>query len=233
MLQVHSIFLSINGECCKAGQGSWTVFLRFSGCAAMCSYCDSKYALTGGKDMTPVQVAKEIKEVGKDCKRVTITGGEPLEQTWQDLYTLIWDLEKQGYEITIETNGCHPEETLKLINDFPNQCFVVDYKLPSAGKVYRSMDDSFFLLLYRRTNSCFVKFVIKDSGDFQVAIKKVQQFGRDRTKLMTYFSPCGIENASWLFQKMKKSRICKTEDVRFNLQIHKVVFPGDWREEEE
>lgn len=229
-MKVKSIFLSINGECCKAGQGSWTTFVRFVGCSANCNYCDTRYALTGGEEMTPIEIVNKVKQTGETCKRVTITGGEPLEQDFDELCGLMKELKLLGYEISIETNGCHPNKTKKLIENFPNECFVVDYKLPSAGKVFDQMEDEFFKSL---PENCFIKFVIEDDLDYAVAINRAILFSQT-TEAEVYFSPCGIDNASWLFERMKATNlsVC-SKDIGFNFQIHKSIFPNNnWKQEE-
>ena len=147
------------------------------------------------------------------------------------LCTLIEDLELMGYQISIETNGVHMEKIHTLINDFSNQSFVIDYKLPSAGEVYCQMKNRSF---YGLPRNCFVKFVIKTRKDFDMAIgKAIKIYNTGQSSI--YFSPCGIEVATQLFQWMKESIFIQSGklNVEYNFQIHKVIFPEDnWRLEE-
>ena len=75
-MKINEIFFSIQGE------GKWTglpnVFIRTTGCNLRCSYCDTKYAYTNGKEMIFDEILKKISNFS--CKNVCITGGEPLEQ---------------------------------------------------------------------------------------------------------------------------------------------------------
>lgn len=98
--KVNEIFYSLQGEGRHSGMPA--VFLRLAGCSMGCEWCDTKYALTAGKEMNNLEVLVELSNY--PCKTVVVTGGEPAEQ---DLPTLINVLKSAGHVVHIETNGAH------------------------------------------------------------------------------------------------------------------------------
>ncbi len=98
--KVSEIFYSIQGEGRHCGMPA--VFLRLAGCSMGCAWCDTKYALAGGKEMNNLEVLVELSKY--PCKTVVVTGGEPTEQ---DLPTLISVLKSAGHIVHIETNGAY------------------------------------------------------------------------------------------------------------------------------
>ena len=88
---VVEIFKSIDGEGITAGYPA--IFIRFAGCNLRCSYCDSMYAVENAK-YTVMELSEILSKVEDlDCKRITLTGGEPLIQP--DIYKLVmWVLRK-------------------------------------------------------------------------------------------------------------------------------------------
>jgi 7-carboxy-7-deazaguanine synthase len=225
-LKVTSIFLSVDGEVNPKGQGAWSTFVRLAGCSAGCAFCDTKYSWKGGDIMSVDEVYDKILELGDGCKKVTITGGEPLQQQGMALDTLISRLLIDDYFITVETNGLF--NVKPLLKRFPQISFIVDFKLPSAGKVAKKVEVDYYTDL---PESCYLKFVISDALDFDIAMRAVKYL-RGRTSAKIYFSPCSSSlKPSELFHLMKKER-CFVLDIGFNLQMHKYIFLDDWRDEE-
>lgn len=101
-MKISEIFLSIDGEGIRTGYP--VIFIRTHGCILNCSYCDSMYAVTGTDytHMTVNQILETIRR-WQWCKRVTITGGEPLIQP--DMLELITKLRQDEYEVNVETCG--------------------------------------------------------------------------------------------------------------------------------
>ena len=101
-LKITEVFASVQGEGLR--QGEPTIFVRFSGCNLHCSFCDTKYAWTGGKERTRDEVMAEVRGLRNDFPAawVCLTGGEPL---LQDISGLVRDLKKEGLQVQAETNG--------------------------------------------------------------------------------------------------------------------------------
>lgn len=98
MLKVNEIFASIQGEGSMAGMPM--TFIRLTGCNLSCKFCDTKYARNKGKLMAEEDIVAECIALG--LLRVCITGGEPLIQ---NLELLIGKLVRNGFFISLETNG--------------------------------------------------------------------------------------------------------------------------------
>jgi len=99
MLQLAEIFYSIQGEGEHTGKPA--VFVRLAGCNLSCDFCDTDYSLKFFATVDDV-VAK-VRELGKDCPMVVLTGGEPFAQ--REALDLIEALRKDGRRVHVESNG--------------------------------------------------------------------------------------------------------------------------------
>lgn len=101
-LRIVEIFPSIQGEGMR--QGEPTIFVRLAGCELRCSFCDTKYAWEGGRDMPPEEVVAAITRIRRrfPARWVSLTGGEPF---LQDLRRLARRIRKEGLKIQVETSG--------------------------------------------------------------------------------------------------------------------------------
>jgi len=106
--KVNEIFYSIQGE--GWFTGTPMIFVRFSGCNLKCSWCDTKYHLTG-TEYDIVQLTQKIIEIKKQYANdsfvgptsICLTGGEP---TIQPAFSLLCStLIGLGFCLYIETNG--------------------------------------------------------------------------------------------------------------------------------
>jgi len=101
-LKIVEIFPSVQGEGLR--QGEPTIFVRLAGCNLRCSFCDTKYAWEGGREIAVAEILRRIQKIrGRfPADWVCLTGGEPL---LQDLRSLIRGLKKEGLKIQVETNA--------------------------------------------------------------------------------------------------------------------------------
>src|SRR5436305_5210328 len=74
-VRITEIFFSIQGESSHVGKPC--IFVRLTGCSLRCVWCDTKYAYSGGREMTHDEVLSEVEK--HPAKLVEVTGGEPLE----------------------------------------------------------------------------------------------------------------------------------------------------------
>ena len=209
-MKVCELFASIQGE--STLQGLPTVFIRLSGCNLDCCYCDTRYARSGGTDMS---VGNLIGAIAKYAIHyVCITGGEPLLD--KDMPVLAERLIAGGYTVSVETNGTIdasvlPEEAVRII----------DIKCPGSGEDGKTHPGN--LKDIRQSDE--YKFVVTDREDFDYACDVI-----NKNNLLTahavLFSPVtdilpASILADWIVHEMP--------DARLQLQLHKIIWPGDIR----
>lgn len=98
-LDIHSIFLTIQGEGPYAGRQA--VFIRLAGCNLQCPNCDTDYTSLRVKKDIP-SIVKDVQLVAERATLIVITGGEPFRQR---LAPLVVALMRQGFAVQIESNG--------------------------------------------------------------------------------------------------------------------------------
>lgn len=118
MFHVKEIYYTLQGEGSRTGRPS--VFCRFSGCNlwtgkeadrenSVCKFCDTDFIGVdgpgGGKYRDINSLIKKIDDEwprSQPNKYLVFTGGEPALQITEDL---VYALQKEGFEVAIETNG--------------------------------------------------------------------------------------------------------------------------------
>ncbi|MCR5797933.1 MAG: putative 7-carboxy-7-deazaguanine synthase QueE [Eubacterium sp.] len=216
MLDVVEMFTSINGEGERAGELAF--FVRFKGCNLRCSYCDTLWALEADADstaMTPEQIIDNIKDTG--VRNVTITGGEPLMQS--DIYDFLEKLSREeGLRVEIETNGSIGIGPFLNIPNRPSM--TMDYKLPSS-KMESRMDMGNLELLEEKDT---IKFVCGSIEDLDRAKYLIDWYNLTE-KCSVHLSPVfGAIEPEQIVEYMKNN---KMNDVRLQIQIHKVIWDPD------
>ena len=214
--KVVEIFESINGEGMRAGE--LAVFVRMKGCNLSCNYCDTMWANKPDcefEEMTAEQIVDRVKKSG--IKNVTLTGGEPLLQKDADKLLEAFSSEKD-IRVEIETNGSVP---IRYYKERDNRLtMTMDYKLPSSN-----MEENMCLenMEYLKPWDV-VKFVIGSREDLNRAKEIIERF-RLCEKAIVYFSPVfGKIEPEEIVEFMKENKLNK---VRFQIQIHKVVWDPD------
>ena len=218
-MQVVEKFVSINGEGVRAGE--LAVFIRFRGCNLRCSYCDTMWANEAQADyveLSPEEILAYIQESG--VRNVTLTGGEPLLQNREELNRLLELISHTGtLRVEIETNGsvdlepyCHDNRPV----------FTMDWKLPSSGSGEAMLHRNLEVLQENDT----VKFVAGSEEDLRSAETLIRTYGLTE-KCHVYFSPVfGQIEPQEIVAYMLEHRM---NDVRLQLQMHKVIWDPDRR----
>lgn len=164
-MKVSEIFYSMEGEGVEIGR--LEVFVRLAGCNLRCTWCDTKYALENGKEMSITEIVRDVRK--HPCKSVSITGGEPLVQK-KELLELVNQLKALDYWIQINTNGTiFDEEIFKLIDLISMDC-----KCPSSGM--RSNLDVLEKTIKLFEPKSQFKFIISNKKDYEYAKKIVSSF---------------------------------------------------------
>tara|TARA_Y100000766_G_C18863009_1_gene584213 strand:- start:817 stop:1467 length:651 start_codon:yes stop_codon:yes gene_type:complete len=207
-VSVNEIFYSIQGEAKNSGKP--TIFIRTAGCPFDCSYCDTEYAFTDGKQ---TKISKIISSVKKyNTKYITVTGGEPLAQ--KNINVLLNELLKNSYNVSIETSG------LVEIDNIPKDIeIVMDVKTPSSNESDKNILKNLKII----NNKDVLKFVIGSKEDYEWS-KNVLFENNLQSHPNIYFSP--------VHEKLKPSSIASwilndSLNVTLQLQIHKYIWGNE------
>ena len=207
-VSINEIFYSIQGEAKNSGKP--TVFIRTAGCPFRCSYCDTDYAFTEGKQTKISEIIKLIKKF--DTKYITVTGGEPLAQ--KNIRHLLELLIINSYNISLETSG------LIDISDVPKDIeIVMDIKTPSSNEESKNIKKN--LSIIKKTD--VLKFVIGDKNDYEWS-KVILSENNLVNFSNIYFSPVHDllkpkDIAKWILDDNLK--------VTLQLQIHKYIWGNE------
>ena len=200
-LKIFEIFSSIQGEGIR--QGEPTVFVRLAGCDRRCSFCDTKYAWTGGRDYSVAEVLEGIRRVSRrsPARWVCLTGGEPF---MQDIRPLVKRLRKDGYSVQVETNGTR------------------HYPLAADWLSVSPKPPDYFVRSHFQRSADEVKLVV--TGDLTAAII---------AKMRTSFParvPIILQpqsNRRWSQKRalllLKECASAGLDNIRVSLQLHKVL----------
>ncbi len=206
-LRINEIFHSIQGESTAAGLPF--IFVRLTGCNLRCRYCDTRYAYDEGGWMESGAVLSRVSDF--KCRRVTITGGEPLMQG--ETPGLVSQLIDRGYHVSLETNGSFD------ISVLDSRCTkVVDVKCPSSGMQQHN--------LLSNTDQLDIndqlKFVIADRMDFEFACRTIEATRTSLPAGNILFSPAhSLLAAGELAQWM----LADGTNARLQIQLHKYLWP--------
>ncbi|MDD5419791.1 MAG: 7-carboxy-7-deazaguanine synthase QueE, partial [Methanomicrobiaceae archaeon] len=99
-MRVSEIFRSLQGE--GLSQGKPCIFVRLAGCNLNCLWCDTRYARTGGREVSVDEILDLVWRLNGG--HICVTGGEPLLQR-AELLELVKKFRVHGYTVEIETNG--------------------------------------------------------------------------------------------------------------------------------
>ena len=208
-MKISEIFYSIEGEGIEIGRPE--IFIRLAECNLRCAWCDTKYALENGKEMSIEETVQEISRYL--CKSVSITGGEPLLQK-EELLEFVQRLKKLNYWIQMNTNGTIFDGGIfRLVN-----LITMDCKCPSSG-----MKSD--LKVLEKTHELFkhktqFKFIISNEEDYEYAKKVVFSFLREHST--TVFQP------EWNSRKFTRKLVDLVKkdnlNVRIIIQQQKVIW---------
>ena len=236
-LVVNEVYLSLQGESTFAGLPC--VFVRLTGCNLRCSYCDTAYAFKDGERRTFAQILEEINRLAKpynstrdNLPLIEFTGGEPLLQHNAPL--LMGLLCDEGRTVLVETSGA-----IDIGKTDPRVRRIMDIKCPSSGE-----SDRFHVPNIQHLQPTDeVKFVISTLEDYLWAVDRIREFhlaGRCPL-LFSWAAPLAPHQQDASLKKMPHgmtpiSRAALVErvvedalPVRFQLQMHKFIWPPDQR----
>ena len=209
-VRITEVYASVQGESTHVGKPC--VFVRLTGCPLRCVWCDSEFTFTGGQVRDVDQVVAEAHALG--IHTIEVTGGEPLVQpTAIPLMQKLLDL---GHEVLLETSGA------LSIADVPDAVHVImDLKCPDSGEEARNHWANIELLRSHHE----VKFVIASRRDYEWSRDVVREHALNE-RCECLFSPAwGDVDPKELVDWILEDRL----PVRFQLQLHKAIWPPDER----
>ena len=241
-LVVNEIYLSLQGESTFAGLPC--VFIRLTACDLRCSYCDTAYAFTQGKKIPLEQILVKIRELAAPFKNsalrtphsalplVELTGGEPLLQ--KNSLPLMKSLCDDGFTVLLETSGAHD---LSAVD--PRVRRIMDLKCPGSGEVGRNHWEN--LRQLKRTDE--IKFVIGTVEDYEWARRQIADHRLEMVcpLLFSWVHPLRPEQQNQSLKPVPPGQtpisrrelaeriIADALPVRFQVQLHKVIWPPEQR----
>jgi 7-carboxy-7-deazaguanine synthase len=162
--------------------------------------------------MSVSEIIEKVENYG--CKRVCVTGGEPLLQ--KEVLPLMQQLCDQGYNVSLETSG---DKDCGLVD--PRVLKVIDVKTPDSGE-----GDTFNLenLKYANVNTEF-KFVITSKRDFDWSVNFAIEHHLF-SQSTVYFSPSfNSISPHWLAEEILRKKL----PLRLQLQMHKYIWDSETR----
>jgi 7-carboxy-7-deazaguanine synthase len=237
-LVINEIYLSVQGESTWAGLPC--VFVRLTACNLRCSYCDTAYAFTEGQELALPEIIARVGALAKPFAShpasgvrlplVELTGGEPL---WQkNSIPLMRSLCEAGFTVLLETSGA-----LDIAPVDARVRRIMDLKGPSSGESGRNRWEN--LAHLKSTDE--VKFVIGTRQDYEWAKEIVLTRGLVSIcpVLFSWVSPLLPQQQDKSLRKVPANQepISRQElvekimadalPVRFQLQMHKFIWPPD------
>jgi len=242
-LVVNEIYLSLQGESTFAGLPC--VFVRLTACNLRCSYCDSAYAFKEGKRRPVAEVRAEVLRLAERFAAgvrpdsvaspapvrlplVELTGGEPLLQA--GALPLMRALCDDGFTVLLETSGA---EDIAAVD--PRVHRIMDLKCPSSGESGRNRWEN--LAYLKHTDE--IKFVMGTREDYDWARRQIVE--RDLASicplLVSWVHPLSPEQQdpslkpvppgqkAMSRQELAERIIADALPVRFQAQLHKIIWP--------
>lgn len=208
-LVVHEIYSSVQGE--SSFVGVPCTFVRLTGCNLRCTYCDTAHAFYEGERLDRADVL--ARALAFDTPLVELTGGEPLLQP--GALPLMRELADAGKTVLLETSG---ERDIGRVD--PRVHRIVDLKTPSSGEAARVRWDNVALLTKRDE----VKLVLGSREDYEWARAAIREHRLDeRAGHVLISCVFGAIDARDVIAWMLEDKL----PARFQLQLHKFVWPAD------
>ena len=239
-LVVNEIYLSLQGESTFAGLPC--VFIRLTACNLRCSYCDTAYAFTEGKRRDLVEIVAEVERLAHCYGRsalsdqrlplVELTGGEPLLQA--NALPLMQQLCEAGFTVLLETSGALD---ISAVDSRVRR--IMDLKCPSSGEVDRNRWEN---LKHLKTKD-EIKFVIGTEQDYEWTKEQIAKHNLAALcpLLISWITPLQAHQQNKALKVVPEGQtpitrldlveriIADALPVRFQLQMHKIVWAPDQR----
>jgi len=212
-MQVAEVFYSIQGEGVTAGLPA--VFVRLQGCTVGCSWCDTKYSWDPEAG-SAVDLDALVEEVSAyPCRRVVLTGGEPLESP--SFALLLKTLAGRGFSIEVETSGTVPPPPSVDRSIQWN----VSLKLAGSDVVEarRVNPDAIRAFLAR---DAWWKFVVTSDADVAEVLRLAERFALPRARIL--LQPEAVHREDLLERSRWVVEACKLHGFAFSPRLHVLLW---------
>ena len=212
-LRVAEVFYSIQGEGATAGLPA--VFVRLQGCSVGCSWCDTKYSWDPEAG-SAVDLETLVDEVAAyPCRRVVVTGGEPLESPM--FASLVQALGARSFTIEVETSGIvpPPPSTDRSIQ------WNVSLKLAGSNvdEARRLRPDAIRNFLSR---NAWWKFVVTNDADVAEVLQLAERFALPRARIL--LQPEAVRQEELLERSRWVVEACKLHGFGFSPRLHVLLW---------
>lgn len=211
--RIAETFYSIQGEGATAGHPA--VFVRLQGCSVGCGWCDTKYSWdpASGREIELPVLLEDV--AAFPCRRVVVTGGEPLESPL--FGPLVSALTARAYLVEVETSGtiAPPTEADASIQ------WNVSVKLSGSGVAERVRINPVAIHAFLALQAWW-KFVLREPGEVGEVLRLAERFALPRERVL--LQPEGLRaeelaaRAPWLVEA------CKAHGFRFSPRLHILIW---------
>lgn len=229
------IFYTIQGEGRSIGEPA--TFARLSGCNLQCGWCDTPdtWAFTPAlaeQHEDGVQYDRETQQIqlqvgeavdritGFPCKRVVITGGEPMLQQG-DIVELITGLREEDpdFWVEIETNGTIPPkpELVEQVNQFN-----VSPKLENSGNELKRRLRDTAMEAYAATEKSDFKFVVAEPTDVTEVQDIVDRYAIAPNHV--FLMPEGRDEETIRARQLELVELCKANGYNLTTRLHIMIW---------
>lgn len=222
-LLLSETFESLQGE--GASVGEPCLFVRLATCNLHCTWCDTRYTW----DWSAYRYADEVHErsvtdvadlvTASGCRRVVITGGEPLVQT-PALDRLLGEL-PPDLAIEIETNGTLPpsDGLLRRVDQWN-----VSPKLSNAGDPEQLRFVPEVLTSLRDTGRAWLKLVLTGDSDADEADALIARLDWPRSRVI--FMPEAADRDALRARTPTVAAAALARGVRLGTRLHVELWGG-------
>ncbi len=211
--RIAETFYSIQGEGATAGLPA--VFVRLQGCSVGCAWCDTKYSWdpAGGHEVELEALLDEVS--AHPCRRVVITGGEPLESPF--FSPLAAALAARGFTLEVETSGTLPPP--------PGATSAIQWNVSvklagsGVGESKRVKPDAIRAFLAR---DAWWKFVVADEDDVDEALLLVERFALPRDHVL--LQPEALRAEDFAARAPWVAEACQAHGFRFSPRLQVLLW---------